>query len=123
MDPWCQRNEVKSGPEYLLLWAACLFQFPRDRLAYLFFFAFLYFWLGVSDHGVYEAFDPTKGVFFNLSVFGHCLYFSVVTFTTVGYGDVLAHDGWTRAIAAFEALSGNFIMALFVVVFVRKLAR
>jgi voltage-gated potassium channel Kch len=92
-------------------------------LAYLLFFAILFFWLGVNDHGVYEAFDPAKGLVYNLSVFGHCLYFSVVTFTTVGYGDVLAHDGWTRAIAAFEALSGNFIMALFVVVFVRKLAR
>lgn len=91
-------------------------------LGYLLVFAVLYFWLGLLDNNVLEIFDPAKSFGANLRSFGDCLYFSIVTFTTVGYGDVVPHAG-TKAIAAIEALSGNFIMALFVVVFVRKMAR
>jgi hypothetical protein len=91
-------------------------------LAYLLIFAFAYFFIGVNDTGVVEAFDPANSVAQNLAAFGDCLYFSIVTFTTVGYGDVVPL-GLAKAVSAVEALSGNFIMALFVVVFVRKLAR
>jgi uncharacterized protein YjbI with pentapeptide repeats len=63
----------------------------------------------------------------NLSIetlkdFGYCLYFSIVTFTTLGYGDI--HPlGWSHIIAAAEALIGAFFMALFVLVFGRKMMR
>ncbi len=50
------------------------------------------------------------------------IYFSVVTFTTLGYGDISPH-GFARFIAAFEAFMGSFTMALFVVVFVKKMTR
>lgn len=92
-------------------------------LAYLASVAVLYFALGVMDHNVLVVFDPSKGFAANFAGYLTCLYYSVLTFTTVGYGDIVPITGATRAIAAFEALSGNFIMALFVVVFVRKLAR
>lgn len=36
---------------------------------------------------------------------GDALYFSLVTFTTLGYGDVTLGDPWRR-IAAFEAANG-----------------
>jgi len=39
-----------------------------------------------------------------------------------GYGD-LVPIGAARPIAAFEAFTGNFTMALFVVVFVKKMTR
>jgi hypothetical protein len=91
-------------------------------LAYLVIFALAYFFIGVNDTGVVEAFEPAKSFAQNLVAFGDCLYFSIVTFTTVGYGDVVP-VGLAKAVSAIEALSGNFIMALFVVVFVRKLAR
>jgi hypothetical protein len=50
----------------------------------------------------------------------------VVTFTTLGYGDI--HPvGYSHYVASVEALTGAFFMALFVVVFVvvfvRKMAR
>jgi hypothetical protein len=36
------------------------------------------------------------------------LYFSIVTFTTLGYGDVLIEDPW-RLLASFEAANGVII--------------
>ncbi len=91
-------------------------------LGYMVLFGLIYFLMGVHDTGVLDIFDPAKSFADNLRTYGNCLYFSIVTFTTVGYGDIVPL-GATKALAAFEALSGNFIMALFVVVFVRKLAR
>lgn len=58
----------------------------------------------------------------NLSFFLSSLYFSVVTFTTLGYGDITP-VGISRAIAAVEAFTGSFTIALFVVVFVKKMTR
>jgi voltage-gated potassium channel Kch len=37
--------------------------------------------------------------------FEPAFYFSTVTFTTLGYGDVLIHDRW-RLLATFEAANG-----------------
>ena len=50
------------------------------------------------------------------------LYFSVVTFTTIGYGDFQPH-GWARVVAGLEGLLGLFIMAVFTVSFARKMLR
>ena len=36
------------------------------------------------------------------------LYFSLVTFTTLGYGDVVLHEGW-RLLAAFQAATGIIV--------------
>jgi hypothetical protein len=33
------------------------------------------------------------------------IYFSMVTFTTLGYGDIVLHEGW-RLLASFEAING-----------------
>ena len=52
----------------------------------------------------------------------NALYFSVVTFTTLGYGDILP-IGISKLFAGIEALLGGFILALFVVVFVKKMTR
>ena len=49
-------------------------------------------------------------------------YFSIVTISTVGYGDI-APVGISRLFAALEAFTGSFSMALFVVVFVKKMTR
>jgi hypothetical protein len=37
--------------------------------------------------------------------FEHALYFSLVTFTTLGYGDVVLGERW-RLLASFEAVNG-----------------
>ena len=51
-----------------------------------------------------------------------CSYFSVVTFTTLGYGDF--HPvGVSRTIAMVEAFMGVFMLALFVLTMGRKMMR
>jgi uncharacterized protein YjbI with pentapeptide repeats len=66
-----------------------------------------------SEEDSGEEYDPT---------FRECLYFSVVTFTTLGYGDYSPKDSF-QLIAVLEAFLGAFTMALFVLVFGRKVMR
>lgn len=49
---------------------------------------------------------------------GEILYFSIVTMSTVGYGDVLPTSEFTRMLAAIEAVFGQFYVAVIVAVFV-----
>jgi len=44
---------------------------------------------------------------------GASLYFSAVTFSTLGFGDITPEIGVSRAVAAVEALLGNVHLALF----------
>jgi len=54
--------------------------------------------------------------------FFEAFYFSVVTFTTVGYGDITPL-GFSKLVAAIEAFTGLFIMSLFVIGLSRKYLR
>ena len=49
---------------------------------------------------------------------GEILYFSIVTMSTVGYGDVLPTSEFTRMLAAIQAVFGQFYVAVIVAVFV-----
>jgi voltage-gated potassium channel Kch len=55
-----------------------------------------------------------------LTVFGKSLYFSTVTFATLGFGDIQPFTGFARAIAGIEALLGQLLMALLVFVLTRN---
>jgi len=52
--------------------------------------------------------------------FPDSLYFSLITFTTLGYGDFRPLEGIGRILAGSEAFIGAFIMALFVYTFARR---
>lgn len=54
--------------------------------------------------------------------FLECLYFSSVTFTTLGYGDYAPTQAF-QLVAIAEAFFGVFMIALFVLVFGRKMLR
>ncbi|WP_271409602.1 pentapeptide repeat-containing protein [Pseudomonas sp. Q1-7] len=84
--------------------------------------ALLYFVVGIHHGEVRLAFSLDQGLRTNLEELGACLYYSVVTFTTLGYGDIVPL-GLSRPLAAFEAFVGSFTIALFVVVFVKKMTR
>jgi hypothetical protein len=84
--------------------------------------AAMYTFTGLSYEGSTIAFDKGASFTENFELFLSCLYYSVVTFTTLGYGD-FTPVGLSRAIAAIEAFTGSFTLALFVVVFVKKMTR
>ena len=83
--------------------------------------SFFYYLSGISriGEGVIK-FSFESG--FSLKEFGYSIYYSIVTFTSLGYGDI--HPlGWSHVIASIEVILGVFFMSLFVVVFVRKMSR
>jgi hypothetical protein len=52
------------------------------------------------------------------------LYFSTITFTTLGYGDLYpAPDGLCRHLAMAEAVAGGCLMALFIVCLAKRFSR
>lgn len=53
----------------------------------------------------YRAIVPAD----ELATFEQALYFSVVTFTTLGYGDVTLSEGW-RLLSGIEALNGILLV-------------
>jgi len=50
----------------------------------------------------------------------NCLYFSTVTFTTLGLGDFRPVEGWGRIFVGTEAFIGALMMALFIYTFARR---
>ncbi len=50
----------------------------------------------------------------------HCLYFSIVTWTTLGYGDFQPSDG-SRFVAAVQALIGTLFTPLYLAVIVKQI--
>ncbi|MDG3087248.1 pentapeptide repeat-containing protein [Vibrio hannami] len=87
---------------------------------FILFCALTYFILGTAaQNPIYPGATGPIAVFLEIL---NAIYFSVVTFTTLGYGDI-SPIGVARFIAAFEAFVGSFTMALFVVVFVKKMTR
>ncbi|BCE00828.1 pentapeptide repeat-containing protein [Marinicellulosiphila megalodicopiae] len=78
--------------------------------------------VGVSYNGENFQISMDQSIKENIKVFFGGIYFSVVTFTTLGYGDITP-IGMVRSLAAFEAFIGSFTSALFVVVFVKKMTR
>ncbi|MCE0557659.1 MULTISPECIES: ion channel [unclassified Motilimonas] len=84
--------------------------------------AIFYFIFGISFAGEIVSFNVNHSIMENFISLLECLYYSVVTFTTLGYGD-FTPIGLSRGMAAIEAFTGSFTIALFVVVFVKKMTR
>jgi hypothetical protein len=54
------------------------------------------------------------------SAFLRSLYFSIITFATLGFGDLQPVGPWTRGLAAVETLIGSLLIALLVFVLSRS---
>ena len=102
-------------PSWIAAWA----------LGLVTFFAFIHGVLGLRNPGGEYVVGP--GVEWpSLAGVGHwftAAYFSVVTFTTLGYGDLAPGAGWGRFFAGLEAALGIVIMSLFLICVVRKYSR
>ena len=79
--------------------------------------------------GAAVAYDMMEGLWHSMTQetstnFLDSLYFSVVTFTTLGFGDYQARpQSSVRYVAMAEAMAGSFLMALFVVTLARRWGR
>lgn len=91
-------------------------------IAIIFLCALLYSFTGLNYQDSIQTISSDNTLKENFGLFLSSLYYSVVTFTTLGYGD-FTPVGLSRAIAAVEAFTGSFTIALFVVVFVKKMTR
>jgi len=74
-------------------------------------FTFLFMSSGISGTGIEGSISKN---------FLDCVYFSTVTFTTLGYGDFRPLEGCGRVFAGTEAFIGALMMALFVYTFARR---
>ena len=94
---------------------------------------FMYFGIGetrlfrVEEIPTYNIlkiiFKPSTLSLTDLANIGRYFYFSVVTFTTLGYGDLRPIHPISHLISSIEAFVGMFMMALFVLTFGRRWRR
>ena len=83
----------------------------------------LFWMLGtVLAFGGLQAFfvNSDKGLLMGLL---KSMYFSVITFLTIGYGDIHPVGPWSALFAGMEGFLGLFLMSYFTVTIVRKLLR
>ena len=99
-----------------LLWATCGYGERPVRTVSLFFAIIVTFALAYTQCDVRAPDGPVRDL-------GTALYFSTITFTSAGYGDVLPVSDVARALAGSEALIGVFMISLFVFVFCRRMER
>lgn len=105
-------SDYCQNPNKVAYWALGLILF--STLAYSIF--------GLVPSGEESQSFSSKGVTL-LRVVWDALYFSIVTFTTLGYGDFSPSDGVSRVIANIESLGGLFLTSLYLVSLVKKHGR
>jgi hypothetical protein len=85
-------------------------------------FAGAYTMLILKGFSVLEA-PGVLGLGQAITSFWSALYFSVITFTTLGYGNIRPTAGLSSGLTAAEAVLGGIMMALTVLVIGRKFMR
>ncbi len=100
-------------------------------------FAFVFMYFGIVSNGGLESMpkynilkELSMGIRYgdllvrlkdiSLEQIKNCLYFSTVTFTTLGLGDFHPVEGWGRIFVGAEAFIGALMMALFIYTFARR---
>jgi voltage-gated potassium channel Kch len=82
---------------------------------------------GIESKGIKPSGDSAQSIItscsYGLIEFLEALYFSIVTITTLGYGDYVPSNALTRIMASLQALSGLFFTSLFLVALVRRYGR
>jgi hypothetical protein len=98
----------------------------------IFVFAFIYMFIGdiaVNHNVVNYDFSITKELFswehwrIVLKDFGNCLYFSMVTLTTVGYGDITPTSGIGKFVSGVEMFLGVTFVGAWTATLLRKLIK
>lgn len=98
-----------------------LWAFWSFYLAVLFSFAYASAWAppwleGFAPDVLHNVEETNKITFWN------AFYFSVVTFTTLGFGDVVAQNGSARFLVTLEVILGYIMLGGLISIFANKLA-
>lgn len=116
-------REIRGPFRKLILWLGLSFSAllwgHGERPYRTFFVAILFVFLSSF---IYMGGSLLKGGVIFKPDFWEAFYFSVVTFTTLGYGDITP-SGLTRGLAMLEAFGGIFVIPLFLVGLSRRYLR
>ncbi len=83
-------------------------------ISYLFIgiiWSFIYFFIWQIDHHSFKISDPTK---YELQPWNLAMYFSLITLTTIGYGDIIPVGRWVMVLVNFEAMAGAIYLTVIV---------
>jgi len=83
--------------------------------------AILYSFFGVTDGDVIYRITAESSFMDIIRTYALMAYYSTVTFTTLGYGDLTPVSNFTRLFAGVEAFVGAFLVALFVITVYKNL--
>ena len=105
----------------LVLWAAW-------SILFVFLFAIAYrfpvpSWMSLWLEDFTPQFHQTTGAYSGESLtFWDCIYFSVVTFTTLGFGDIVSDNAAARFLVTLEVVFGYVMLGGLISIFANKLA-
>lgn len=88
--------------------------------------AIIYLFTGIeTKRGVikYNPLSMTCGITAFLIDFLHCIHFSLVTFSTVGYGDLIPYGIVSMVVSNVEIILGVIMVAIWTSTLVRKMTR
>lgn len=87
-------------------------------------FAILYLFFGVNYPSAFVTNQEIRYTQFSLIFkFLYCIYFSIITFTTLGYGDITPYSAFSKFLASIEALTGVIFMAIFTASLYKKISK
>lgn len=115
----------KRHPWLHFLWwlfADCGRSFSRWAawsIVFMFAFAFIYYFGFYRDYPLNFQTVYISGQYPFLSF----LYYSIVTFTTLGFGDIVPNTGWLQFWVAFEVILGYIMLGGLISILANKLAR
>ena len=78
---------------------------------------------GTNIYWLFDGIMVTNNKVTFSGTFFESFYFSLITFSTLGYGDLIPKAGIFRIIASFESLMGVALTAIFIFIFARKTTR
>ena len=83
-------------------------------ISYLFIgiiWSFIYFFIWQIDPHSFKISDQRE---YELQPWNLAMYFSLITLTTIGYGDIIPTGRWVMALVNFEAMAGAIYLTVIV---------
>lgn len=92
-------------------------------LAFGFFYLFTGFKIDDTEYGVSQIIETWPNVLQIIKYYGHSVFFSITTFSTVGYGNYVPVGGISSFLAAIQMIVGVSLSALWTGCIFKKISR